>query len=203
MGFLEFMLGKRLIDDEVDRFASTTMGLAEALSQTEWSKKKRAKARESTLAKKWPAFEVAALNALAVGTSTWTPAGDVALQPSGELAIPAMPESAGLARLDMIGPELGEHLVLLSEHEHLNAEDESWDAELDANAHLLAGGRFTMSYLDHATAPTGVVLDLTATANRLSLIRTIEQQAERSGYWLVHPIEDRNVLILDTEGFVR
>jgi hypothetical protein len=198
MGFLEFMLGKRLIDDEVDRFARNV----EVLAHSDWARSKRARGFEKKLRKQWAPFLAEALSKLDVDGSMWVDAGQLDLSPSGALAVPPLPANPGIVRMEMIGPEAAEYVVLLSEHASMKADESEWAADPDAGAHMLAGGQFAFSDLDTAAMPNGSQLDLSSAANRQALVRMIEQAAERSGYWLLHPLGDRNALILDTERLV-
>lgn len=193
MGFLEFMLGKRLIDDEVDRFARNMQTLADA----DWVRNKRAKASEERLAKQWPDLLAEARSAFDVSGSTWVYGGQLALEPSGDIGVASLPTVPGLVRFEMVGPGAGECVALLSEHDSMAADESEWASDPDAGAHLLGGGQFVFCYLDTATRPDGTPLDLSAAANRQALLRLIEQAAERSGHWIPQPMGERNALILN------
>lgn len=196
MGFLEFMLGKRLIDDEVDRFARNM----ETLADSDWARKRRAKASRHRLSEQWAQLLAEARAAFDLAGGPWVYGGQLTLLPSGDIGVPTLPLGPGLIRMEMVGPGAGECVVLLSEHDSMAADESEWASDPDAGAHLLAGGQFVFCYLDSATRPDGAPLDLSATANRQALLRLIEQNAERSGYWIVQPMEDRNALILNLEA---
>ena len=142
MRFVEFMLGKRLVEDDIRRTGNAAVDLASMLGETEWAAKKRAKAWAKRFGKKWPAFIAEAKAALAVSGGQWVEAGQLSLRESGDLAVPLLPPTPGILRLEMIGPEPGAVVALLSDHDSLTGEESEWASDPDAGAHLLAGGQF-------------------------------------------------------------
>ena len=196
MGFLEFMLGKRLIDDEVDRFARNM----ETLADSDWAQKKRAKHSEKRLSKQWPELLVEARAVFEVPGGVWISGGEFTLLPSGDIGVPSIPSRPGLVRMEMVGPAAGECVALLSEHDSMAADESEWASDPEAGAHLLGGGQFVFHFLASATKDDGTPLDLASTANRQALVRLIEQRSEKSGHWILQTMDDRNSLILNPEA---
>ncbi len=183
MGFLEFMLGKRLFDDDVAR------GL-NALASSPKLVARRIEGLTDSVLK-------AALAELDLPGARWKSAGEVTLLPSGEIKLPDLPDRAGILRLELRGPAPSDVVVMLFEHASLRAQ-EPGEADEEIASELLAGVRFVYSFIDSVATGTRE-LDLRSAINRSSVVSAIEKQAERSGYWVIQPVGDRRALIPNAE----
>lgn len=176
MDFVEFLLGKRLIDDEIAR------GL-EGLSQLPSVKRRRAEATAK-----------AALVALDAQGIRWQPACRIEVNDDGTLRPPRLPTSPGIVRLDVVGPATTDWAVSLASHMSMASEDAHWNSDPELIGQVRAGVRFEVFYA--LADGSHSEMDLSTDKSRHAAIRTLELGAEASGYWLAHQIDDRRVLIL-------
>lgn len=170
MGLVKFLLGKRLLEDDLQRglnaWASTP------------------KVTERRLRKLWPKWISEATAALESPGVRWTRAGEVSVARSGQLAHPELPVSSGVVRVDLSGPGFMDYAVMLSTHENMRSNESDWEADPELTAQLRSGAHFVVHF---------VVTDHPA---RLS--QQVETDAEASGYWLLHRSGEGNVLMANT-----